>query len=128
MRPQRGFYQPIDPWGQIIWMWWLVFLLLGIIACSETFYQLNFWIIAYLIVILAIGCLAFFRRRIFLTGKQLFIGHVVNFDYDEFTLDDGIEWHLAKNRLYIQKQARQRVYWLSPKMVKAIKELQNDGK
>ncbi|MDF7626883.1 EbsA family protein [Lactobacillaceae bacterium L1_55_11] len=121
MSRKGGFYQPIDIFGQLFWIWWAILTMLGVIAWSETMYALQLWPILYLAVMAIIGVLGVTRRRLYLKDTTLFIGHILRFDYDQFDLSQPQNWQLEGQRLTLIRGDRRRVYWVNKRFAGQLK-------
>lgn len=128
MGPTTGFYQPLDSWNQILWMWWAILTMLGVIISSERMYQMPLWLAIYLIILVVTGIFAFARHRLYLTGSQLFMGYALRRTYAEYNLDSGLYWQLHGRRLSIQSGSRLQTYWISKRMACKLKEIKQDDR
>ena len=82
MIPKRGFFQPLEITGQISWLWWGIALLAGLITWSELEFKLVLPVIGYLIIVLLLGLILVLRRRVYIVGPRLFLGHVLTSEYE----------------------------------------------
>lgn len=122
MIPKRGFFQPIDTNGKIGWVWWSIFLMIGIIAWSEMLFKIDIVIICYLLIILGIGVIMIFRRRVYIAGSQIFLGRLFISDYEKISLSSLNNWRLNGKLLSFERAGRVRKYWLSKNIATQIKE------
>lgn len=130
MVPKRGFFQPLDIAGQIGWLWWLIFLMAGIIVWGEMAFKIEIISMAYILAVLALGVAIILRRRIYVAGSQLFLGRVFVSDYEKISLTAIENWQLKGRVLSFTRAGRVRKYLLSQNIANQIKEYMNiyDGK
>lgn len=125
MIPKRGFFQPVDSTGQIGWLWWLIFLMAGIIFWSEIGFKIQIIPIAYIVVMLVLAIVIILRRRIYVAGAQLFLGRVFGAEYEKISLLQIDNWQLNGHTLSFTRAGRLRKYWLSANIAQRIKEYMN---
>lgn len=125
MIPKRGFFQPVDSTGQIGWLWWLIFLMAGIIFWSEIGFKIQIIPIAYIVVMLVLAIVIILRRRIYVAGAQLFLGRVFGAEYEKISLLQIDNWQLIGHTLSFTRAGRLRKYWLSANIAQQIKEYMN---
>ncbi|CAM3071031.1 EbsA family protein [Leuconostoc rapi] len=122
MVPKRGFFQPLDITGQIGWLWWLIFLMAGIIVWGEMAFKIEIISMVYILAILVLGVALVLRRRIYVAGSQLFLGRVFVSDYEKISLTTIEKWQLEGHVLSFTRAGRARKYLLSQNIANQIKE------
>jgi len=122
MVPKRGFFQPLDIAGQIGWLWWLIFLMAGIIVWGEMAFKIEIISMVYILAILVLGVALVLRRRIYVAGSQLFLGRVFVSDYEKISLTTIEKWQLEGHVLSFTRAGRARKYLLSQNIANQIKE------
>ncbi|MEN2369569.1 EbsA family protein [Leuconostoc lactis] len=125
MIPKRGFFQPLEITGQIGWLWWGIALLAGLITWSELSFQLVLPVIGYLTIVLLLGLILILRRRVYIVGPRLFLGHVLTSEYEEISLVKVENWQLNGHVLQFTRAGRDRKYWLSKNITQQIKDYMN---
>lgn len=128
MSPTSGFYQPIDPIHQIIWLWWAILTMFGVVCSSEMMYQWHLGWILYLVVLIGIALFNLLRRRMLLTDNKLFMSYSFRRDVDELALQGGdLQWQIKQHRLTIRKGNRIHAYWVSRTLARQLQDMQADA-
>lgn len=125
MIPKRGFFQPLEITGQIGWLWWGVALMVGLITWSELEFKFVPTVLVYIVLVLILGVVLVARRRVYIAGPRLFLGHVLTSEYEEISLLTLENWQLKGHVLRFTRAGRVRKYWLSKNITQQIKEYMN---